>query len=97
MSDRSNLLLAEARAALEAQAYALELSERGKIPWVADDVDCPDVMRLAALAEELGEVARAVQDGDTEQVEFELHQLAGVALAWSAYLTRLHSTADVLA
>ncbi len=94
MSDRSSLLLAEARAAVEAQAYALELRDRGKLQWVADDSDCPDVMRLAALAEELGEVARAVHEFDTEQAAFELHQLAGVALAWSAYLTKLHSTAD---
>ncbi len=97
MSDRSSLLLAEAMAALEAQAYALELRDCGELPWVADDPDCPDVMRLAALAEEFGEVARAVHDADTEQAAFELHQLAGVALAWSAYLSKILSTSDVLA
>ncbi len=87
MLDRSNLLLAEAMAALEAQAYARSMRDAGRLRWVADDPDCPDVMRLAALTEEIGEVARAVHDDNAENLALELHQLAGVALAWSAYLT----------
>jgi|HubBroStandDraft_6_1064221.scaffolds.fasta_scaffold506625_2 hypothetical protein len=39
-------------------------------------------MRLAALAEELGEVARCVHDGEGD-LHGELIQLAGVALAWA--------------
>lgn len=52
--------------------------------YVADDADCPDVLRLAALAEELGEVARAVHDGNGAKGE--LIQLAGVAVAWASIL-----------
>ncbi len=73
----------EASAALDEQDAARELLARGVLRWTADDVDCPDVMRLAALAEELGEVARCVHDGDAENLPRELHQLAGVAIAWA--------------
>lgn len=79
---RYEKLVAQGRLAVQAQEYAQNKKDAGKLRWVADDLDCPDVMRLAALAEELGEVARAVHDGDRENLRVELSQLAGVALAW---------------
>lgn len=54
---------------------------------LADDLDCPNYMRLAALGEEFGEVCRALHDGEPEQLALELTQLAGVALAWGVALT----------
>lgn len=43
--------------------------------------DCPDVLRLSALVEEVGEVARCLQDG-TGDLCGELVQVAAVAVAW---------------
>lgn len=60
------------------------MRDSGKFSWVADDPDCPDIMRLAALTEELGEVARALHDGNNGALDVELSHLAGVALAWNA-------------
>lgn len=80
---RSDRLRASAARALAAQAHALELKQFGELRFVADDLDCPDVMRLAALAEELGEVARCVHDGEGD-LRGELDQLAGVAMAWAS-------------
>lgn len=57
---------------------ALYLS--GQLQWIASAPDCPDVLRLAALVEEVGEVARAMHDGG--DVESELVQVAAVAVAW---------------
>lgn len=54
---------------------------------LADDPDCPNFMRLAALGEEYGEVCRALHDGEPEQLALELTQLAGVALAWGVALS----------
>ena len=36
------------------------LRRSGKIPWTANNVDISDVKKLAVLAEEFGEVSRAV-------------------------------------
>lgn len=80
---RDDLLRVAANRALKAQAHALELNRAGHLAWVADDPDCPDVMRLAALAEELGEVARCLHDNGGN-LRDELDQLAGIALAWSS-------------
>lgn len=85
---RVDSLRAQADQAIRAQQEASEKKERGDIRWTADDLDCPDVMRLAALAEELGEVARCVHDDDRGNLHRELMQLAGVALAWGAALDR---------
>lgn len=71
--------------AIQAQEYALDLREKGRLRYVADDPDCPDILRLAALAEELGEVARAIHD-DSDSLRAELLQTAGVALAWALIL-----------
>jgi hypothetical protein len=41
-----------------------------------------DPMRLTVLVEEVGEVARAVLEGDTASLRAELVQVAAVAVAW---------------
>lgn len=71
--------------AIAAQLKARQLKEQGILRWTADDPDCPDLMRLAALGEEYGEVCRALHDDDRAQLALELAQLAGVALAWLKY------------
>ena len=71
--------------AMAEQHKAWDLKDAGVLRWTADDPDCPDLMRLAALGEEYGEVCRALHDDDREQLAVELAQLAGVALAWLKY------------
>lgn len=83
---REERLTAQARLAIQAQSYAAAMKESGRLLYLADDPDCPDVMRLAALTEELGEVARCVHDHDREHLAQELAQTAGVALAWMVAL-----------
>lgn len=39
-------------------------------------------IRLAVLTEEVGEVAAAIQDGNTEDLRRELVQVAAVAIKW---------------
>jgi hypothetical protein len=56
------------------------LRASGQLQWVASMPDCPNELRLAALVEEVGEVARAMHDGG--DVETELVQVAAVAVAW---------------
>ena len=58
------------------------LREEGSLVYTAADLDCPEVLRLAALVEEVGEVARALQEGDYENLAVELVQVAAVAVAW---------------
>ena len=53
--------------------------------WGSGDCSSHDVApmtKVGVLTEELGEVARAVLDKDTDQLEVELVQLAAVAVAW---------------
>ena len=57
------------------------------MPYLADDPDCPNYMRIAALGEEFGEACRALHDNNPQQLALELTQLAGVALAWGVALT----------
>jgi NTP pyrophosphatase (non-canonical NTP hydrolase) len=73
-------------AAVDAQTLARYKKEQGMLEWVASDKDCPDLMRLAALMEEIGEVARHIHDGHNEGVKEELAQVAGIALAWHSAL-----------
>ena len=69
------------------QARAKNLRDSGKLRWVASDPDCPDHKRLEALVEEIGEVARALHDGEShERLLEELIQVAGVAASWAEYL-----------
>lgn len=53
--------------------------------WGAGDCSSskvPVVVKAAVLMEESGEVARAVLDGDAQQLHRELVQVAAVAVAW---------------
>lgn len=76
-----------------ADIYALIDAERarqqakwgGPHEWGKGDCSSSDVepiVKAAVLAEECGEVARAVLDYDDEQVRTELVQVAAVAVAW---------------
>lgn len=51
----------------------------------SDDVDA--IVKAAVLAEECGEVARAVLDSDEASLTDELVQVAAVAVAWLESLT----------
>lgn len=51
----------------------------------SDDVDA--IVKAAVLAEECGEVARAVLDSDDGALTDELVQVAAVAVAWLESLT----------
>lgn len=42
----------------------------------------PKEIRLAVLVEEVGEVAKALQDGNRQNLEEELTQVAAVAQRW---------------
>ncbi len=44
--------------------------------------ELPDTLKMVILAEEGGEVARAVLERDTNQLQEELVQVAAVAVAW---------------
>lgn len=66
-------LVNEARDSAEAKLVT------GDLDWTSAVPDCPTELWLAALMEELGEVARCVHDG-TGDLRLELAQLAGVAI-----------------
>lgn len=54
-------------------------------PWGRGDCssdDVPAIVKATVLAEECGEVSRAVLDQDVEQLRTELIQVAAVAVAW---------------
>jgi len=57
-----------------------DLWVNGRLEWIASVRDCPNELRLAALVEEVGEVAKAFHDG--EDVRTELVHVAAVAVAW---------------
>ena len=59
-----------------------QLLADGVLPALCSQPDCPDVLRLAALIEEVGEVGRAIHDGDPDNLREELVQVAAVAIAW---------------
>lgn len=56
------------------------LSAKGAIPGRCDDDWITDTQRLAALTEEVGEVARCLNDDRSPKDE--LVQVAAVALGW---------------
>lgn len=66
----------------------IKLQQEGRFPYVAYDLDCPDVTRLAMLTEEVGEVARAMQEVDFENLKDELVQIASIAVSWAARLEK---------
>lgn len=63
------------------------LRNDGKIRYTVASPDCPVVLRLSALIEEVGEVARCLNDGEGDRrLADELVQVAAVAVAWVEYL-----------
>lgn len=62
--------------------------------WGAGDCSSPfvePIVKAAVLAEECGEVARAVLDFDDDALRKELVQVAAVAVAWLELLTTARS------
>ena len=54
--------------------------DHGKGSCASDEV--PEPIKAAVLLEEVGEVARALLEGDREGLATELIQVAAVAVAW---------------
>ena len=57
----------------------------GPHEWGEGDCSSPlvaPIVKAAVLAEECGEVSRAVLDNDSDQLRRELVQVAAVAVAW---------------
>lgn len=59
-----------------------------KFEHTAQDSACSDLTRIVMLTEELGEVARAMQNDDMDNLWDELSQVAAVSVAWMAYLSK---------
>lgn len=59
-----------------------QLRVDGRFVQTCADPAMDPLLALAVLAEEFGEVARAVVEQDLEQAETELIQVAAVAVAW---------------
>ena len=78
-------------AAIDAERRRQREQWGGPHAWGVGDCSSPHVppaVKVAVLAEECGEVARALLDGDDpEQLVTELVQVAAVAVAWLEGLT----------
>lgn len=59
-----------------------ELRQEGALAFTAASPDCPDLLRLSALIEEIGEVGRCFNEADTDHLVGELTQVAAIAVAW---------------
>lgn len=59
-----------------------DLKAAGKFRFTCADKELTNHERLAILAEEFGEVARAICEGDLANMREELVQVAAVALSW---------------
>lgn len=70
----------------EERARQEELLQAGVIPWDCTDPDINPNLKLTVLAEEFGEVARAILEEGPEELRKELVQLAAVATAWAESL-----------
>lgn len=80
MNDREDIY-----AAIDAERVRQSAKWSQPHPWGKGDASSPNVepmTKVGVLTEELGEVARAVLDGDHNQLQEELVQLAAVAIAW---------------
>jgi hypothetical protein len=72
-------------AAIRAERRRQTIRWAGPHSWGSGDCSSPDVphiVKAAVLAEECGEVARAVLDNDPAALRRELVQVAAVAVAW---------------
>lgn len=58
----------------------------GSVSWDCTNPDVIGHAKLSVLAEEFGEVARALLDGDLQHLRQELIQVAAVAVAWAESL-----------
>lgn len=69
-----------------------ELKEQGRFPFTVYELASKEcsLMILPILTEEVGEVARALQDGVGPKLLEELIQVAAVASAWAEGLQTLH-------
>lgn len=73
--------ISDAMAAVSGHATAVVQRRRNQgLPTCGDDV--ADVRKLSALVEEVGEVARAIQDGDAN-LRAELLDVAAAASLWA--------------
>jgi hypothetical protein len=92
---------AEIRSAVTAERDRQRTIWGGPHDWGSGDCSSPDVrpeVKVAVLAEECGEVARAVLDHDDEALRRELIQVAAVCAAWLELLpqgSRINSPATV--
>lgn len=59
-----------------------KLKADGKFAWTCADKTIHNDVKLKVLAEEFGEVARALCESDTDNLRTELVQVAAVAVAW---------------
>jgi NTP pyrophosphatase (non-canonical NTP hydrolase) len=64
----------------------LDLQQAGKFKHIAFDVVCSNELRLSMIVEEMGEVARALQDNNWKNLKEELVQVAAIATSWVARL-----------
>lgn len=62
------------------------LYRSGDIPFTCA-MDVPESEKVTAMLEELGEVARAVNDEDHANLYVELIQVAAQAVAWCEFLS----------
>ena len=59
-----------------------ELKKAGRFEHTCADPEATDPYRLGVLVEEVGEVAKAINEGDAPGLKAELAQVAAVAVAW---------------
>lgn len=73
-----------AHAAIQAAVIQERIRQDELFPgkWELEDDKLMQNRRLVILAEEFGEVARAIIDDDQENLDVELVQVAAVAIAW---------------
>lgn len=67
---------------IEERVRQENLKAAGRFTYTCADSTPTLADKLAILAEEFGEVARAVCEGDKENLRTELVQVAAVCLAW---------------
>lgn len=76
---------ADIYAAIDAERCAQQTKWAGQHDWGTGDCSSdqvPPIVKATVLAEECGEVARAVLDKNDNQLRDELIQVAAVAVAW---------------
>lgn len=59
-----------------------DLKKQGKFQHTLNDPELSDSERFVVLSEEIGEVARAIQENNETNLKEELTQVAALACAW---------------